>query len=65
MLTTVNRMNDKVEVMAELMKEQQRRINELKTCILRLDTLLKLAPNRSALLIQLLADSGRDAGSKR
>ena len=65
MLTTVIRMNDKVEAMAELINEQQRRIDELKTCIIRLDTLLELAPNCSALLIQHLADSGRDAGPKR
>jgi len=46
-LTTVIRMNDKVQEMAELMKEQQRRIDDLNGRIIRLETVLELALNRS------------------
>lgn len=47
-LTTVIRMNDKVEEMAGLMKEQQRRIDDLHSRVIRLETVLELALNRSA-----------------
>jgi hypothetical protein len=53
-LTTVIRMNDKVEDMAGLMKEQQRRIDDLNTRMVRLETVLEIALNRSALQIQYL-----------
>ena len=46
-LTTVIRMNDKVEEMAGLMKEQQRRINDLQGRVVRLETVLELALHRS------------------
>lgn len=46
-LTTVIRMNDKVEEMAGLMKEQQRRIDDLNARVIRLETVLELALNRS------------------
>jgi galactokinase len=45
-LTTVIRMNDKVEEMAGLMKEQQRRIDDLNARMIRLETVLELALNR-------------------
>jgi hypothetical protein len=45
-LTTVIRMNDKVEEMAGLMKEQQRRIDDLNARVIRLETVLELALNR-------------------
>lgn len=48
-LSTVIRMNDKVEEMAGLMKEQQRRIDELNGRVIRLETVLELALNRSTL----------------
>jgi hypothetical protein len=47
-LTTVIRMNDKVEAMAGLMKEQQRRIDDLHGRVIRLETVLELALNRPA-----------------
>jgi galactokinase len=46
-LTTVIRMNDKVEDMADLMKEQQRRIDDLNGRVIRLETMLEIALNRS------------------
>ena len=42
-LTTVIRMNDKVEEMAGLMKEQQRRLHDLQGRVIRLETVLELA----------------------
>jgi hypothetical protein len=42
-LTTVIRMNDKVEQMAGLMKEQQRRLDDLNGRVIRLETALELA----------------------
>jgi galactokinase len=49
-LTTVIRMNHKVEEMAELMREQQRRIDDLNGRVIRLETVLELAlnPNRGS-----------------
>ena len=47
-LTTVIRMNDKVEEMASLMREQQRRIDELNGRVIRLETILELAFNQPA-----------------
>ena len=45
-LTTVIRMNDKVEEMAGLMKEQQRRLDALTGRVIRLETVLELALSR-------------------
>ncbi|MEB3354941.1 MAG: hypothetical protein VKM34_12045, partial [Cyanobacteriota bacterium] len=47
-LTTVIRMNDKVEAMAGLMKEQQRRLDDLQGRVIRLETVLELALHRSS-----------------
>ena len=41
-------MNDKEEEMAGLMKEQQRRIDDLHGRVIRLETVLELALNRPA-----------------
>ena len=46
-LTTVIRMNDKVEEMAGLMREQQRRLDDLNGRVIRLETVLELALSRS------------------
>jgi galactokinase len=59
-LTTVIRMNDKVEKMAGLMKEQQRRIDDLNSRVIRLETILELAMNRPS--GQSFRLSGRDPG---
>ena len=48
-LTTVTRMNDKVEEMAGLMREQQRRIDDPQGRVIRLETDLKLALHRPPL----------------
>ena len=45
-LTTVIRMNDKVEEMAGLMKEQQHRIDDLNGRLIRLETMFEIALNR-------------------
>ena len=47
-LTTVIRMNDKVEEMAGLEKEQQRRLDDLQGRVIRLETVLELALHRSS-----------------
>ena len=47
-LTTVIRMNGKVEEMAGLMKEQQRRLDDLQGRVIRLETVLELALHRSS-----------------
>lgn len=59
-LTTVIRMNDKVEEMAGLMKEQQRRIDDLNGRVIRLETVLEIALNRSPVRTNRLTrlDSG-------
>ena len=46
-LTTEIRMNDKVEEMAGLMKEQQSRLDDLQGRVIRLETVLELALHRS------------------
>ena len=46
-LATVIRMKDKVEEMAGLMKEQQRRFDGLQGRVIRLETVLELALHRS------------------
>jgi hypothetical protein len=46
-LTSVIRMNDKVEEMAGLMREQQHRIEDLQGRVIRLETVLELALHRS------------------
>lgn len=56
-LTTVIRMNDKVEEMAGLMKEQQRRIDDLNGRVIRLETVLELALNRSSGSVARLPDA--------
>ena len=55
-LTTVIRMNDKVEEMAGLMKEQQRRIDDLQGRVIRLETVVELALYRVSLSQPLLMD---------
>ena len=62
-LTTVIRMNDKVEAMAGLMKEQQRRIDDLNGRIIRLETVLEIALNRAPLQSPRLAESDSDSGT--
>jgi hypothetical protein len=47
-LTTVIRMNDRVEEMAGLRKEQQRRLDDLQGRVIRLETVLELAVPRSS-----------------
>ena len=47
-LTTVIRMNDKVEEMAGLMKDQQRRIDDLQGRVIRLETFVELALQRAS-----------------
>jgi galactokinase len=56
-LTTVIRMNDKVEEMAGLMKEQQRRIDDLHGRVIRLETVLELALNRPSGAVARLTDA--------
>ena len=56
-LTTVIRMNDKVEEMAGLMKEQQRRLDDLNGRVIRLETVLKLALNRTSGAVAPLMDA--------
>ena len=56
-LTTVIRMNDKVEEMAGLMKEQQRRLDELNGRVIRLQTVLELALNLSSGAVARLTDA--------
>ena len=46
-LTTVIRTNNKVEEMAGLMKEQQLRIDDLNSRLIRLETMFEIALNRS------------------
>ena len=64
-LTTVIRMNDKVEEMAGLMKEQQRRLDDLQGRVIRLETVLELALHRSsgASGSQLLEPDGDSAAA--
>ena len=62
-LTTVIRMNDKVEAMAGLMKEQHRRIDDLNGRIIRLETVLEIALNRAPLQRHCLAESDSDSGT--
>jgi hypothetical protein len=45
-LTTVIRMNNKVEEMAGLMKEQQPRIDDLNGRLIRLEAMFEIALNR-------------------
>jgi galactokinase len=61
-LTTVIRMNDKVEDMAGLMKEQQRRIDDLNGRVIRLETVLEMALSRASVQGHRLmeSDSGTD-----
>ena len=56
-LTTVIRMNDKVEEMAGLMKEQQRRLDDLQGRVIRLETVLEMALNRSSGPVARLSDA--------
>ena len=52
-LTTVIRMNDKVEEMAGLMKEQQHRIDDLNGRLIRLEAMFEIALNRSSVQLNL------------
>ena len=45
-LTTVIRMNDRVEQMAVLMQDQQRRLEALNARVIRLETVLELTLRR-------------------
>jgi galactokinase len=56
-LTTVIRMNDKVEQMAGLMKEQQRRLDDLNHRVIRLETVLELALNRTSGAVARLTEA--------
>ena len=58
-LTTVIRMKD----MAGLMKEQQRRIDDLNGRIIRLETVLEIALNLAPLQSHRLAESDSDSGT--
>ncbi|MCP9859766.1 MULTISPECIES: hypothetical protein [unclassified Cyanobium] len=60
-LTTVIRMNDKVEDMAGLMKEQQRRIDDLNGRMIRLETVLEMALSRTSFQGHRLTES--DSGT--
>ena len=62
-LSTVIRMNDKVEEMAGLIKEQLRRLDDLNGRVIRLETVLELALNRSsgAVAWQSDADGGQSS----
>lgn len=64
-LSTVIRMNDKVEEMAGLMKEQQRRLDDLNGRVIRLETALELALGGPSArpLRRLGAESGADTTS--
>jgi hypothetical protein len=55
-LTTVIRMNDKVEEMAGLMREQQRRLDDLNGRVIRLETVLELALSRSTTTTERFLD---------
>ena len=55
-LTIVIRMNDKVQEMAGLMKEQQRRIDDLQGRVIRLETVVELALHRASPSQPLLTD---------
>jgi galactokinase len=57
-LTTVIRMNDKVEAMAGLMKEQQRRLDDLNARVIRLETMLEIALSRPPAFGTRLLDGG-------
>lgn len=55
-LTTVIRMNDKVEEMGGLMREQQRRLDDLNGRVIRLETVLELALSRSTTTTERFLD---------
>ena len=48
-LTTAIRMNNKVEEMAGLVKEQQHRIDDLNGRLIRLETMFEIPLNRSSM----------------
>ena len=58
-------MNDKVEVMAGLMREQQRRIDDLNGRVIRLETVLELALNRPSAERPRLFDASQTDGPQR
>ena len=62
-LTTVIRMNNKVEEMAGLMKEQQRRLDDLQGRVIRLETVLELGLHRAAGSSRLLGADGDPTGA--
>ena len=55
-LTTVIRMNDKVEEMAGLVREQQRCLDDLNGRVIRLETVLELALSRSTTTTERFLD---------
>ena len=57
-LTTVIWMNDKVEAMAGLMKEQQRRLDDLNARVIRLETMLEIALSHHPAFGTRLLDGG-------
>jgi galactokinase len=57
-LSTVIRMNDKVEAMAGLMKEQQRRLDDLNARVIRLETMLEIALSHPPAFGTRLLDGG-------
>ena len=61
-LTIVIRMNDKVEEIAGLMKEQQRRIDDLQGRVIRLETVVELALHRASPSQPLLKDQESSGG---
>jgi galactokinase len=64
-LTTVIRINDKVEAIAGLMKEPQRRLDDLHGRVIRLETMLEIALSRPPAFGTRLLDGGPvDAGSQ-
>jgi hypothetical protein len=63
-LTTVIRMNDKVEEMAGLMKERQRRLDDLNGRVIRLETVLELVLNRSFGAVVRLSDADGGQSSR-
>jgi hypothetical protein len=57
-------MNDKVDEMAGLMKEPQRRLDDLNGRVIRLETVLELALNRSSGPVAWLSDADGGQSSR-
>ena len=56
-LTTVIRMNHKLEEMAGLIKDQQCQIDDLNGRVIRLETLPELAPSRFSGVVARISDA--------